>query len=63
MAQIILDSNFEITENDRKKTFAFNQIKFDPDIIEIDNEIAFGKKKKLIKIYSDIFLMEKKSFF
>ena len=38
-------------------------IKFDPDIIDIDNEAALGKPKKRVKIYSDIFLTQKKSYF
>jgi hypothetical protein len=28
-------------------------IQFDPDIIDLDNEAAFGKPKTRVKIYSD----------
>ena len=38
-------------------------IQFDPDIIDLDNDVAFGKPKTRVKIYSDMFLTQKKSYF
>ena len=39
-------------------------INFDPDSIDIDNEEALGDRpKQRVKIYSDMFLTQKRSYF
>lgn len=46
-----------------EKPLSFQLIKFDPDVIDLDNEAALGKPRPRVKIYSDIFLTQKKSYF